>query len=71
MVHGVYGEFMDHVPKAAEEVLKSVTDNVQPLHLLMGEEAVQEHRLNQKLAMSTCVPVNQCIEVKPRNFLHV
>ena len=58
MVHGVCGELMDHVPKAAEEVLKFVTDNAQPLHLLMEEEIVLENRQNQKLAMGICVQVN-------------
>ena len=44
MVYGVVGEHMDHAANLAEEVLKSVTDNVQPLHLLMEEETVQEHQ---------------------------
>ena len=58
MVRGVCGELMDHVPKAAEEVLKFVTDNAQPLHLLMVEEIAREHPRNQNLVMVIRVQVN-------------
>ena len=69
MVRGMHGQLMDHVPKPVEEVLKSVTDNVQPLYLLMEEETVQEHRHSQKLAMSTCVQVNKFFEVKSPKYI--
>lgn len=51
MVHGVCGELTDYAPKRAEEALKSVEDNAQPLHLLTEEGTVQEHSRNQNLVI--------------------